>query len=266
VKGNDNFYWLSGRSFFLDIQMGKRREKWIDYFDLKDALKIPGCPLCQRTKELSLKFLDNLFYERVTDVWTRVGLRKAKGFCNWHAWMSVSLPFSNSGIAIIYKDLLDAEIGGLSKWVRRKSFSNKRMDFSRLRKRSDPFFSFWENKAPCPICKSIEEHERMAMGVLLDFIDEEAFCQEFEKSSGVCLRHLVQIMQTFSEHPNLKFLIEKQLQKYQSLSDELGEFIRKLDYRFSKEPKGSEADSWRRVLEQFSGQKEIFGNEMDRIK
>ena len=106
----------------------------------------------------------------------------------------------------------------------------------------------------------------MKMGLLLDFIDEEAFCQEFEKSSGICLRHLVHIMRTFQEHPNLKFLVEKQLQKYQSLSDELGEFIRKLDYRFSKEPKSSDADFWRRVLEQFSGHREIFGNEMDRIK
>jgi len=244
--------------------MEKRRGKWIDYFDLIDSFKIPGCPLCNRIKGLSWKFLDNLFYERVTDVWTRVGLRKAKGFCNWHAWMSSELPCGNSGIAIIYKDLLDAEIGGLSKWVKRKFFPNKRMDFRRLRKRSDPFFSSWGNKTSCPICKSVEEHEKMAMGVLLDFIDEEAFCQEFEKSSGVCLRHLVQIMQTFSEHPNLKFLIEKQLQKYQSLSDELGEFIRKLDYRFSKEPRGSEVDSWKRVIKQFSGEREIFGNEIER--
>jgi len=242
----------------------KRRGKWLEYFDLTDAFKRPGCPLCNRTKELSWKFLDSLFYERVTDVWTRVGLRKSKGFCNWHAWMSVTLPFSNSGIAIIYKDLLDAEIGGLSKWVKRKSFPNKRMDFRRLRKRSDPFFSSWGNKTCCPICKSIEEHEKMAMGVLLDFIDEEAFCQEFEKSSGICLRHLAHVMRTFQEHPNLKLLVEKQLQKYQSLSGELAEFIRKLDYRFSKEPRGSEADSWKRVTEQFAGQKEIFGNDMGR--
>jgi hypothetical protein len=244
--------------------MEKRRGRWIDYFDLRDAFKIPGCPLCNRARNLSWKFLDNLFYERVTDVWTRVGLRKSKGFCNWHAWMSVSLPFGNSGIAIIYKDLLDAEIGGLSKWVKRKSFPNKRMDFRCLRKRSDPFFSSWGNKTSCPICKSVEEHEKMAMGVLLDFIDEEAFCQEFEKSPGICLRHLVHIMRTFQEHPNLKLLVEKQLQKYQSLSGELAEFIRKLDYRFSKEPRGSEADSWKKVTEQFAGQKEIFGNEMGR--
>ena len=81
----------------------EKRGKWIDYFDLLDALKKPGCPLCNRINELSLRFLDNLFYERVTDVGTRVNLAKAKGFCNWHAWMSMEVPNSGSGIAIIYK-------------------------------------------------------------------------------------------------------------------------------------------------------------------
>jgi len=30
-----------------------------------------------------------------------------------------------------------------------------------------------------------------------------------------------------------------------------------------KEPKGSEADSWKRVIEQFLGKREVFGNEVD---
>jgi len=73
-----------------------------------------------------------------------------------------------------------------------------------------------------------------------------------------------EIIQTSDQHPNLSSLVEKQLEKYSSLSGELGEFIRKTDYRFSKEPKGSEIGSWRRVLEQFVGHRGIFGNEMNR--
>lgn len=243
--------------------MDEKRGKWIDYFDLKDAMKKPGCPLCSRMETLSLRFLDSLFYERVTDLWTRVGLRKAKGFCNWHAWMSADLPFSNSGIAIIYKDLLDAEIEELSKWVDSQALSPKRRDLRRHRKRSARFFPYRENKAPCPVCKSIKDYEKMEMGVLLDFIDEEEFSEAFEKSSGICLRHLIRLIQNHGEHPHLQLFIEKQMRKYRSLSGELEEFIRKLDYRFSKEPKGREADSWKRVIEQFAGKKGIFGNDMD---
>ena len=246
--------------------MEKRRRKWIDYFDLKDALKIPGCPLCNRVRDLSWKFLDNLFYERVTDVWTRVGLRKAKGFCNWHAWMSAEIRNSNSGIAIIYKDLLDAEVSRLFEWVKARDTSGKKRRLKLPKRVQCVFLSSWTDKSTCPICESISEHERIEIHTLLDFIDEEAFSQGFEKSSGICIRHLIHIIQTSGEHPNLSLLAEKQLKKYQSLSEELEEFIRKLDYRFSKEPKGSEVDSWKRVIKQFSGEREIFGNEIDRIK
>jgi hypothetical protein len=244
--------------------MKKRRGKWIDYFDLVDTLKIPGCLFCNRIEALSLKFLDNLFYEQVTDAWTRVGLRKAKGFCNWHAWVSTEIANSNSGIAMIYKDLLDAEINQLSKWAKIKNPSSSKRALRLWERDRDNILDSWKNKSSCPICESINEHERIEIHTLLDFIDEEAFSQEFEKSSGICMTHLMHIIQTSGEHPNLSLLVEKQLKKYQFLSEELGEFIRKLDYRFSEEPKGSEVDSWKRVLEQFAGKKGVFGSEMGR--
>ena len=245
--------------------MEKRKGKWISYFDLLDALRVPGCPLCNRVKDHSWKFLDNLFYERVTDVWTRVGLRKSKGFCNWHAWMSTEINNSNSGIAIIYKDLIDAEVEELHKWIKGKRFV-RRINLGRGKRNHRTLLSAWIEKFSCPVCKLVGDHERMDAGVLLDFIDEEAFSQEFEKSSGICIRHLIRTIRNFGEHPNLPLLVEKQLEKYRFLSDELGEFIRKLDYRFSNEPKGSEVSSWKRAIEQFSGKKEVFGNEIDPYK
>jgi hypothetical protein len=244
--------------------MEQKRKKWLDYFELLDAGKTPGCLLCNRIKELSWKFLDNLYYERVLDGGTRVELIEAKGFCNWHAWMSTEIRHSDSGIAIIYKQLLDIEIEKLTKWIRARGASGRKMNPKNWKKYLNAILFSWTNKASCPICDAVQEHERFDEGALLDFIDEEEFSREFEKSSGICIRHLVRIMQTFGDHPNLPGLIERQLQKYNFLSYELGEYERKLDYRFSKEPKGSEADSWKRVVEQFAGKREVFGNQMDR--
>jgi len=243
--------------------MVKRQGKWIDYLELKDAFKIPGCPLCNRVKKISWKFLDNLFYERVLDGGTRVGLIEAKGFCNWHAWMSTEILNSDSGIAIIYKQLLDIEIERLSNWIKTAGSLVKKSNLRAYRKILNTMFSSWTHKASCPICKSVQDHERMDERVLLDFIDEDEFSKEFEKSSGICIRHLVDVIQTAKAHPNLPLLVGKQLQKYKFLSHELGEYDRKRDYRFSNEPKGSEVDSWKRVLEQFAGKREVFGNEMD---
>lgn len=127
----------------------EKRKKWIDDFDLLDALKKPGCSLCNRLKELSLKFLDAPFYERVTDVGTRVALSKARGFCNRHTWMSTEIPNTGLGIAIIYKDLLDAEIRELSEWNEARDSSDKN-NHPRLRKNYQPaFLSSWAEKAAC---------------------------------------------------------------------------------------------------------------------
>ena len=43
------------------------------------------------------------------------------------------------------------------------------------------------------------------------------------------------------------------LARYTLLADELDEFIRKRDYRFAREPSGSERDSWVRAIEALSG-------------
>jgi len=247
----------------LDVRMGKRRAKWISYFDMIDVFKMPGCPLCRRAVNHSRSFLESLFYERVTDGPTRVGLRRSKGFCNWHAWMSTELSHSDSGIAIIYKDLLDAEIRRLSGWAKGKA-PPKGIRLGQGKKALRDFLSNWSEKDRCPVCRMVEDHERIDAQVLLDFVDEEAFSEAFEESPGVCLRHLTWILQCFPEHPNLRLLVKKQTEKYHSLSEELGEFIRKLDYRFSTEPKGTEVGSWKRALEHFAGEREVFGNEMDR--
>ena len=66
--------------------------------------------------------------------------------------------------------------------------------------------------------------------------------------------------------PHLPLLLEIHLTKYQHLAEELKEFDRKHDYRFTHEPWGPEADSWRRVIEQFVGKREIFGNEVIRFR
>lgn len=80
--------------------------KFITYFQLLDAFKEPGCPVCTRLEEGALRTLDGLMYEQVNDPGTRDRLVESHGFCNWHAWMLPSVHNSASGVAIIYRHLL----------------------------------------------------------------------------------------------------------------------------------------------------------------
>jgi hypothetical protein len=53
-----------------------------------------------------------------------------------------------------------------------------------------------------------------------------------------------------------QILLDLTLEKWQKLNDELTEFIRKNDYRFSKEGMGAERDSWKRAAAALVGNRQ----------
>ncbi|NWF54903.1 MAG: hypothetical protein HXY45_08940 [Syntrophaceae bacterium] len=248
--------------------MSRRRllekSKYISYFDLRDALSQPGCPVCSLAERNSFRFLDALLYERVNDVGTRDGLRKSLGFCNWHAWKCLEVPNAPLGLGIIHHDLLGEILHRLSRlrvplpipsfsfrriWGRRKA---KRPLLDRLLTPSDS----------CPACRSVRFFEQMYLEILLDYIDEEDFGGHFSRSAGVCFPHLTIAIGKYPGHRNLELLIKSQKKKWESLRAELAEFIRKNDYKYSHEPRGAESDSWKRSLEMLAGKREVFPNQV----
>jgi hypothetical protein len=62
-------------------------DKSYSYFKLVNACQESGCPICHLVTKCSQEYLDQLFYESVTDVPIRLNLMKSFGFCNWHTWL-----------------------------------------------------------------------------------------------------------------------------------------------------------------------------------
>jgi hypothetical protein len=54
-------------------------------------------------------------------------------------------------------------------------------------------------------------------------------------------------------HAHLPAVLTAQQVHLQTLQAELHAFIRKLDYRFARQPYGREADAWQRVVALYSG-------------
>src|SRR5947209_18676346 len=63
------------------------------------------CPICRFVDASMGQYIDLLFFERVTDIATREGIRRAGGFCRYHARL-ISQQADALGTAIIMKDLL----------------------------------------------------------------------------------------------------------------------------------------------------------------
>lgn len=246
----------------------RKKSEFLSYFDLWDAFKKPGCPICTLVERFSFRFLDALLYERVNDPGTRVRLRESLGFCNWHAWKASEVSNCALGLGIIYEDILN-RIAERLKRVQDSFPILSRVPFLLKlfrQKRAVVAHSPLGPIGRCPACQHVRFFEKLYLEALLDYIPEADFERQFNHSAGICFAHLVETVEKFPQHKNLPLLIKKQTEKFESLRKEVAEFVRKQDFQYADEPRGSEVDSWKRALEMVVGKREIFSIQVDRVR
>ncbi len=223
------------------------------YLDLIEACRQPGCPVCRLVQQEVARSLANFFYESVNDPAIRLRLRKSLGFCREHAWLAINARIGDAlGLAIIYQDVIvniERDLSGspdspvpqktLHRVLRRASVGLKGRLENALRALSP--------RQRCPACEQQESSTRMTIEVLLASIDRPDFSKEFQSSEGLCLPHLKQILANSPRQAVFSTLLDTNLHALERFKAELAEFIRKNDYRFSKEEMGPEGDSWKRV-------------------
>ena len=227
--------------------MSKTRE----FQALLYACSQEGCALCHLVQESTYRYLDSWKYETFTDVRVRQELRRTQGFCHTHTWqlarMGATLPLAQA-----YRDVITDSIeqlqqggeGGNGSGLWRRFFESKRGRGA---------------DEACPACKQQESAaERYAHSVRQAILDE-AFYAQFAASDGLCLDHFRVVCENRGPEvsgPWLTRLRQAQLACLQRLDEQLGELIRKHDYRFKDEPRGAEMQSWRRAAGLVAGEEE----------
>lgn len=258
------------RELVRDVQMilqsaASPSSKFITYFQLLDAFREPGCPVCTRLEEGAMKALDSLMYEQVNDPITRDRLAESHGFCNWHAWMLPSIGNSALGVALIYRHLLQETLEHLEGAAGPSRPRGRwRRVLGRMLGSGEeplPILAWRRKKSRCSLCALARRSERDDLKTILDFLGETEFAEAFARSSGLCLPHLYSAMKFGRDHPRLPALVAAHRDRWRDLAWELEEFARKFDYRYTGEAKGCEASSWHRVLEVFAGRAGLFGPE-----
>lgn len=239
--------------------------KFISFFQLVEACGNDGCPVCRCVREDSLRYMRSLMYEQVTDPTTRGDLRDSWGFCNWHAWMLTELPDEALGTAIISEDLLEIALTRLHRLLVRVGRGKlKRRWLSRLIRRRPriPLLDSWRRKTVCPVCRSGRFNEESYLQTILEFVGDPEFDKAFSRSWGVCLPHLLQLIELGRHHPRLEPVLKKTEAQWRQLQEYLKGFIEKHDYRATEKFTEEEARSWRQAIEMLSGAPGLFGNEL----
>jgi hypothetical protein len=218
-----------------------------DFERLSQACTQEGCVLCRLAEEDTQRYLETWKDEEFTEVDVREELRRSKGFCHTHTRQLVQMGASLS-LAVAYRDVITDAIEQLQQAQKgqRRHWFEARRELAGV-------------SAPCPACRKKEQSLTRLIVALRAALPDRAFSETFAASSGLCLPHF---QLAYELRPLdgidiwLPLLRNAQLGCLQRLEGQLAEMIRKHDYRFKDEPRGTEMASWQRAAGIVAGEDE----------
>jgi hypothetical protein len=191
-------------------------------FEVREALVQAGCPVCRLAVRSVGRWLTSVAYEQINDIELRNELRAARGFCNVHAHRWLREVRSVLGTAIVYQDLLTAAL--------------RELDGENV-----PRGPRWRailgaqggEVRDCPACRVQTEAEERFVTALLASVAADPHL--LDGSEGMCLGHTRAAQRRGG--PGAERVVQQTRAAIQLLLDDLGEVIRKEDYRFRHEPR-----------------------------
>jgi Family of unknown function (DUF6062) len=228
-------------------------------YNLLEACREQGCPLCRLEQQSVERYLDNQFYENVNSPAWRDQLRASLGFCQEHAWLAVNGRLGDAlGFSIIYRDIVNSvltQLNDSSNAVRRP---RRRMPLLRqipekIRNMVEKILTAITPRKRCPVCEHRDETTRTLLSVLIEELKQPEMVHALQASEGLCLPHLRQTLEHVKDVSSCENLLMIHREKLESLRAELAEFIRKNDYQMIKEGFDKEGDAWLRAVSMITG-------------
>jgi hypothetical protein len=228
------------------------------HHDLLDACKKTGCPVCRLEQHALERYIDYLLYESVNEVKIREQLRGSLGFCKEHTRLALNKRHGNAlGFAIIYHDVINNILKGLEKGassVGGRGLSNllKQTPEQANEVAKRVVHALTPHKH-CIVCHQQEKTLQMINSALVEGLEESQMQEALRASDGLCIPHLKKAFEAANSPIAFDALLSIHREKMERLRDELAEYIRKNDYRYSDEGFGEEGNSWLRAAQMLSG-------------
>jgi hypothetical protein len=237
------------------------------YFDILENLAQGRCPACELVRRKPMHYIDHALYGLVTDPHAQNLFAETGGYCRRHAGMLLQIPWGSAlGVAILYNRLIEdaaealaAEQGEAAERTKRAGLP---LHFFKPKGRKD-ILSRNENP-DCLACKVERDTEQGVLNTLVETLraGDDRMTKAVEENEGFCLYHLELALDLDAGGAAAPLLRRHGLRRAEKLLAELKEFIRKSDYRNTKEEMGAEGDSWKRAVAWVTGvslEKEDFG-------
>jgi hypothetical protein len=199
------------------------------YQELQEMLRQPGCPICHVGRKVARSQIDAMLYDSVTDREGREKLAESMGFCSAHSRDLLTFSGERLGATIIEWALLREAQRRLQRSAPAAGPSLRQ----RLRGQAAAASSLAADD-PCPVCANQAELEARSLRELLEHLvgDLET---PLRTAGGLCWPHLDLAMRSASDPRVHGALVSLHDGIWQGLIDQMEEFIRKRDYRYSQE-------------------------------
>lgn len=232
------------------------------YTDLLEASAQPGCPVCRLVESSTTHFLGSMFYENVNDIPARAHLRSSFGFCREHAWQVLEGGLGDAlGISIIYHDVFTnilRRLPAVSETAAAPGWRDRLRQFTsrdHLLEQVRAALQALKPAKPCPACEQRMNTTQLVLAVLIDSLKKrEDVAAALAASDGLCLPHFAAVLEQTQDEHVFATLIGSFRQRMEELNGDLGEFIRKNDYRFRGESMGRERNAGRRAIAKLTGE------------
>lgn len=222
-------------------------DKHTAYHNLLEALPQPGCAVCRLGHAVEVKYIEDVLYSKTTAIETRTEWRDARGLCLYHARQLDQIGHA-LGVSLVYKDVLLTVKEILEKPSQQQS--SRRRGKRALVEALSP-------RIECPACTYRNVLEAVYVEVWLDHLLDPEFYEAVQSAAPICLPHLRQAILQVSGGERFERLRQVQLAHWEALIAELGEFVRKNDYRFQHEAVGPEGSAWLRAVDAVAGQTDL---------
>jgi hypothetical protein len=210
-----------------------------------EAFSSDGCPLCAMLRRDEL---DSLYQwvgqsgEGDKNSERRKLLLSAGGFCNYHFWRfeRMSTHYGSAGIAVqLIEKLLQ-----ILRTHKQKYFADVikyKGGHSKIR--------LSDNNVECPLCCELGEKERVYLKELLAILRQNEYRSRYEKSCGLCIPHLMKVINYIDDISFLKFLFETEIDQLEKVKTDAVGFVAKRYPPLRWEQTDNEESSWFRAIE-----------------
>jgi hypothetical protein len=214
--------------------------KFIGFFNLMEAMKKAGCPVCIRILEETHRFMNSFLCESVNDARLRDEICRDRGLCHRHSWQ-LALCGEALGGPLIFREVLESAIPDIC--PPRPPFSLSRQSIT-----GDV------GRKPCLFCRLERQSHDAVISHLINHLADPELVMAWDGPAALCVPHLTEVCAGVERESERRSLIGLHHAKYQRLCDEMSSLIEKQRYSHRLgEIRPEESDSWTRAIEMLVG-------------